>query len=243
VSAEVKFRLEIHTGGHPRITGMLLAFDGSRVPPSTDIPATLSSTPANIQPAYAARSEQHGPTKANLSLASRHPPNPINPDELAKRSNLPEVSFDTDQAPTSLPVSSIPAQAPEFVPRQTLRDSSKEAMHAPTHEPAKEGSFGAATSPIYVPPRPIKQVMPNTKFFGSSLVDAPTQIDIEVKIDQHGKVVEATALRIPANVHGSPLVARAIAAAKQWIFEPARMHGQNIPADHIIRFQFRSQGR
>jgi hypothetical protein len=95
----------------------------------------------------------------------------------------------------------------------------------------------ARTSPVYVPPRPLKKAMPDTKLFRPSVRYAPAQIDVQITIDQNGKVVGAFVSKTGTNASGPPVVL-AIAAAKQWIFEPAKMDGKSIPADYTIQFHF-----
>jgi outer membrane biosynthesis protein TonB len=37
------------------------------------------------------------------------------------------------------------------------------------------------------------------------------------------------------------LTTAALAAAKEWIFEPAKVNGKNVSSDHAIEFHFRPQ--
>jgi Gram-negative bacterial TonB protein C-terminal len=81
--------------------------------------------------------------------------------------------------------------------------------------------------------------MPDTKVYGLSVIRAPVEIEVQVKISQNGTVIDAFVPTSRDSGSRSPLAFPAIAAAKQWIFEPARMHGKNIPSDFSIRFAFR----
>ncbi|MGI8962326.1 MAG: hypothetical protein ACR2IV_21725, partial [Bryobacteraceae bacterium] len=71
----------------------------------------------------------------------------------------------------------------------------------------------ATTSSIYVPPRPLKQVMPNTRVYGSSVIRGPMQIEVQIKINENGRVIDASVPRTRTNATGSPLAFQAIAAA------------------------------
>jgi outer membrane biosynthesis protein TonB len=57
-------------------------------------------------------------------------------------------------------------------------------------------------------------------------------------VDESGRVVDARLLE-GRNKVGSLLASAALAAAKQWTFQPASLRGKNIPSDHTIVFQFR----
>ena len=62
-------------------------------------------------------------------------------------------------------------------------------------------------------------------------------IAVQVKIDEYGQVTEAHLIH---QATADPALAvRAILAAKQWIFEPAKSHDKNVPSEHTIVFQFR----
>ena len=88
----------------------------------------------------------------------------------------------------------------------------------------------------FVSPRPIKTVMLNGALFESSLLDGIRQIEVVVDIDEYGRV---TAARPLSNDDISPLVAAAaVTAAKQWVFEPARIGSNNVAAKHTIVFRF-----
>jgi TonB family protein len=87
----------------------------------------------------------------------------------------------------------------------------------------------------YVAPKPLKAVMPDVADLDPSRLPAAGKIVIEVQIDDQGRVMEA---RIPA---GAPRVSReaaqaAIAAAKQWRFEPAKLGGKSVPSRHRLVF-------
>jgi len=59
-------------------------------------------------------------------------------------------------------------------------------------------------------------------------------VTVQVSIDKQGNVIEAHALRSPSQYWSG----RAVAAALQWRFEPATLHGQKIPSTSEIDFRF-----
>jgi len=64
------------------------------------------------------------------------------------------------------------------------------------------------------------------------------QIKVLVRVDETGRVVDARILEGKNRV-GSMLGSAALTAARQWVFEPASLHGKTIASDHTILFQFR----
>lgn len=94
----------------------------------------------------------------------------------------------------------------------------------------------------YVPPRPLAQVLPDTRLL-SGLAGASTpDVEIAATIDEAGHVTGAHVLKNPGKPN-DVLENAAIQAAKQWIFEPATLDGKAVPSDHKIDFQFRPEAR
>ena len=88
-----------------------------------------------------------------------------------------------------------------------------------------------------MPPRPLKLVMLNGALFEPSLLDGIKQIEIEVAVNEYGRVTAAQPSTADQGV--SPiLTGAAVAAAKQWVFDPAKIGGHNVAAKHAIVFRF-----
>ena len=94
----------------------------------------------------------------------------------------------------------------------------------------------------YVPPHPIRQVMPDTSLIGPALASQTGKIEVQVTIDESGRVKKAEFLRIGKKASGLAAAA-AIAAARQWMFQPATLHGKAIRAEHLIVFDFHSDNQ
>jgi uncharacterized protein involved in exopolysaccharide biosynthesis len=104
-------------------------------------------------------------------------------------------------------------------------------------ESASLKNLKVKASPDYVPARPVIQVLPDTRILGS-LTDTAPEMKIAVRIDETGRVTEVHASDNRGK--SNPLLADAsIRAAKQRIFEPAKLGGKEIASDHVIDFQFR----
>jgi TonB family protein len=90
----------------------------------------------------------------------------------------------------------------------------------------------------FIGPKVLLQVMPNTRGLTPGSVTEVTRVEVEVRLDADGHVTRAI-LSNP-NVK-SQLGAAALAAAKQWTFQPATLRGQHVPSDHTIVFEFRPE--
>ena len=62
--------------------------------------------------------------------------------------------------------------------------------------------------------------------------------DVRVKIDVHGRVISAVPVAKPHSGVESLLATRAVYAAKQWRFDPAREDGKPVAGTEIIHFVF-----
>jgi TonB family protein len=126
--------------------------------------------------------------------------------------------------------------APQLAPA-AIRGRSTGIRSAPVRfaAPANPNPETSGSVQGYVAPKPLKAVMPDVADLDPSRLPAAGKIVIEVQIDDQGRVMEA---RIPA---GAPKVSReaaqaAIAAAKQWRFEPAKLGGKSVPSRHRLVF-------
>lgn len=63
-------------------------------------------------------------------------------------------------------------------------------------------------------------------------------IDVRVHIDEHGRVITATPTAKPHDGIEEYLAGRAVSAARQWRFEPARENGKPVPGTQTIHFVF-----
>jgi TonB family protein len=124
--------------------------------------------------------------------------------------------------------------------RSSEPKSSAVAMEARSRGPVSRGEAvpeGGMTAD-YIGPQPLKVVMPDVAQLAPESLPKG-RIEIEVEIDAQGRV---TAARLPA---GGPRVSAeaaraAIAAAKQWRFEPAKLHGKSIASKHHVFFDIHS---
>jgi hypothetical protein len=118
--------------------------------------------------------------------------------------------------------------------------------HSPPPPPVPKASSTAKTSPQVssqpserppdiVPPVVIQQTVPPPLTPAQrSFISRTVLVDIKVFIDASGKVRKTEPL-----THANPvLLTAAQSAASLWTFHPARIAGQSVPSEMILRFKF-----
>src|SRR5579875_291534 len=147
---------------------------------------------------------------------------------LADDEETPDLEFTTgnsDLHPVSSPIA--------------LSSSAPPAAPAPAQ--IQRASVRAVSDVVeYVPPHVIKQKFVTAADGKGSLVVRETSVPVQVKIDEFGHVREAIVLKSdsPSSDMNSVLCSRAMDAAREWMFEPARMRGKAIPSLYTIEFKF-----
>ena len=104
----------------------------------------------------------------------------------------------------------------------------------------KEATQPDNSSRVFMGPRPLRQVSPNTDLFGPDDIGGLTRVKVAVDIDEKGRVAAAHLIE-NGNTIPQPVADSAIAAAKKWTFRPASLHGNAIASDHTIIFEFRPE--
>lgn len=137
---------------------------------------------------------------------------PVNPAQAIAQ---PEISNSIDT------LSNKPVLAPSTpVPSENLPPARKDIESTPALN--------------FVPAEAIRKVVPDLP--GISIA-TPMQIQVNVKVDATGRVTEAQLVSDRGN-RTPRLTFAALGAAKQWIFKPATLRGQNVASDHLIVFRF-----
>jgi TonB-like protein len=180
-------------------------------------PAIRLKAPPFVPPQPAARfREIHPSRRVNASLR---------PPDMRFQATTP------DYPALNLPLAHLPIPTAWSVgaPRVATRSN-------PTVSPSPQAPV-RSKAPVYVPPRPIKRVIPDTSLLRVTPQYQFTQIEIEVRIDPAGHVVGARP--VSGQKQGTALlIDSALAAARKWTFEPAIMNGKAIPVDYSIVFAF-----
>lgn len=120
--------------------------------------------------------------------------------------------------------------SPAHVPATTAKYSLPLVAVPTTRIPSTQFVPGSA----YAPPRAIEEMMPQTAPLGQF-----AQISVQVSIDPAGHVTAARATGNGAN-RDYALADSAVAAARQWRFQPATLNGRPVSAEYTILFAFRA---
>jgi hypothetical protein len=100
--------------------------------------------------------------------------------------------------------------------------------------PAPPLSAPGAPAPVTVGPKVVSRVSPT--FSGPIPSGATPEVRIRVQIDAQGAVTKVTP--IAPNAINFRMVDAAAAAARFWVFEPAKTEGHPVPSEMILEFHF-----
>lgn len=120
---------------------------------------------------------------------------------------------------------------------QGVRESSALEPAATSSKDLSPIGLSPADKPKYVPPQPLRRVLPGVTRMAPEIAESTAAIEVQVKVDSRGHVTAARVVRIAGNA-SSVLREAVLEAAKQWIFVPAKLRGIAVEADCNIVFQF-----
>ncbi|MDQ2710780.1 MAG: energy transducer TonB [Acidobacteriota bacterium] len=125
----------------------------------------------------------------------------------------------------------VPAPAP-----QTESIQKAEPPAAPSAKPSATPSPGAVLGEAYLPPRPLRQVVPATR--GSGLmIFKEMAVEIQATVNAQGRVVATQPIQGPNKV-SQQVIGAAIKAAEDWRFQPATLRGKPVESKYTIVFRF-----
>jgi TonB family protein len=181
-------------------------------------PAGAAALPVQQPPvdakANAAKSERVPDASPQQNAAAQPPPHPVS-------SQPPGAGSTINGWDTSAPETPRPAASPDTT----------------TPAPALE-----SRPPAFGPPKPLLQVMPNTRSLAPGLITQVTRVEVAVRIDNTGRVMSARALNENGNTKAA-LSQAAVNAARQWTFQPATLQGEKVESEHTIVFEFRPESQ
>jgi len=108
----------------------------------------------------------------------------------------------------------------------------------PVTVPAEKPAIAVKTDEHFTAPKANHRVPPVVPASVRPRIHGSIPLDVRVKIDAHGRVISAVPVSKPHTGVESFLATRAVYAAKQWRFEPAREDGKAVPGTEIIHFVF-----
>jgi TonB family protein len=128
-----------------------------------------------------------------------------------------------------------------------VRPSSVDAALA-AKAPLPKAGAPASEAPVASPssPAPLQSVQPKATYRAPPIVAAGIRprikgmipIDVRVRIDERGRVVSATTITKLTDGLEKYLATRALQAARQWKFQPARENGKAVAGTQTIHFVF-----
>jgi hypothetical protein len=210
-NSSVQFRMEVTAPDNSKTSESVLALTAPKAPaPPNTKPATIRrSAPAN-QPAGNSAQAAKG---AAVSGAERDFGEPVR-----------VVTVDPPSQPAD---ASGQNQTP-----------SRDPLLAPGLQQPGAGAVPSSPTPRYFAARPIHQAQPVLSAAVRNLIAMLEEVDVKVRIDETGRVVDAE--RMPSRVPvSSSLVDAARKAAMLWRFEPARRGDEPVPSDLVLKFQYR----
>jgi TonB family protein len=121
--------------------------------------------------------------------------------------------------PPPVPAGEVePAKAPAQTPPAQFAEKPK-----PTQTNSAPGSV-------------LRQVMPEVSRSAQNTIQGRLKVVVDVSVDASGNVLDAKFVsRGPSTYFAS----RALAAARDWKFNPPQVNGQATPSEWVLRFQFR----
>lgn len=192
-----------------------------QTPPATLVTAQQPAVPAAAQPAIPAKPDPKVTPKLAMKPAVP-PPGPAVA-KPAPRTTPPAVARP------------MPQSAPADTSVKTSDQKKKATDSAPTPTPAHaETPPAVATASGVVRGKVIQQVLPNASQAARDTIRGTVRVSVKVHVDESGRVTEAT-----FDSHGPSqyFADRALQAAQLWKFSPAKLNGQNVPSDWVIRFE------
>jgi hypothetical protein len=240
VSNDVLFELQVLGPGRPSLES-LRVIDPLR---SETSPAPVVELPSQQvqRPTSSATADRE--VEKRSPVATVGPGSELNQPKVATRNrfvppNPPPRSIPAvpDLAPPSGASILIEAQHPAAL--STVAPVAAQVQIPPQPRPLRSSERPPAL--VVTPPKPIRQVVPNLRALGIPSVYASVDVPIAVRVDVRGRVVSAQPEKYDPNISRS-LVAAAVAAAKQWTFQPASSGGNPVPSSHTIVFHFAPPG-
>lgn len=99
----------------------------------------------------------------------------------------------------------------------------------------------------YRPAQPTREATPRVPDHFAKLLKSPVEIDVRIRVDRRGNVVNAQPVSQIGSLRASSddqiVLAHAVVdAARQWRFLPAELHSRPVPSEMILSFRFLARG-
>ena len=194
-----------------------------------------------VPPPSATQQQQQPPQQQPVQTAAQQPSTPA--PAVPKPAAPQQLQQQQQQQQQQQPASRTPATTPQTSGTEikgwdpNISENKAPATSQPTDTQAVAPDSKAVA---FIGPKVLLQVMPNTRNLTPGSITQTTRVEVEVRVDNSGHVKAAHLLN---NNVKNQLGAAAVAAAKQWTFQPATLRGQRVESDHTIVFEFRPEGQ
>ncbi|HEX7361235.1 MAG TPA: TonB family protein [Bryobacteraceae bacterium] len=242
-SGNVNFRLEIRNASGAVFSDNLRVLD----PAQAALRAQKKALPSVAPP------KSHKPRIQSASAPRRKPPvqhvaRAIPP----RRFETPHFTADPMEMPAAAPTVLSPGQAvagsgnslgPDILQRAPISDappspaSGRTAGELVGTVSALHDRDAPPPAGLFRPPQAVKQVMPKLRSSLVGVVVPGTKVEVQVRIDKHGRVKRARIAPASREIDIGVQKA-ALDAARQWRFTPAWKDGKRVPSEHTIVFRF-----
>ena len=228
-SNDVNFRLEVRRTDGSQVVETMRVLDAIPPPPPTTVTVPPAAVPA---PQTTAKPDvqQRAPAESESRPHTGGTSEPTSP----QRTESPKT-----REPAYVPPESTPSGAALKTPEpEALRIEPPPSRVTPNRSDAGPVDLADAKAlSSFRPALALKQVMPDMRDFGAGQIYKPMHVEVQVTIDRRGHVRTA---RVLANPNGAiaGIATMALRASRQWLFEPATLHGRPVESEHIIRFDF-----
>jgi TonB family protein len=144
------------------------------------------------------------------------------------------------EAPPEQPAAAPPMEAAAGREQTSRLEAPAEIEREPAPEPAAAPPASPPPRQAPAPARAIRQLPPSVPEGIRNRIVGEISVDIAVRIGPDGRVTSARPVA-PKETDGlrSYLASRAIEAARQWRYNPARSGGRAVSGEEVIRFRFR----
>jgi eukaryotic-like serine/threonine-protein kinase len=186
----------------------------SQTEPAPALAADASAQPkveARVQPPVQPKPEKKPVLPAAAAPVAKSTPHPAPPPAPHA------VANSTEQPSTKSVAASNPTPAPV-----------RPKVEAPPQPTASASSSGVVRGKV------VQQFLPDASQKSRDTIHGKVRVSVKVHVDESGRVTEAA---FDAPGPSQYFADRTLAAAKLWLFAPAKVDGRNVPSEWLLRFE------
>jgi TonB family protein len=186
---------------------------------------TIAATAAVTQPAAPAQKPTQPPVKGKSQQKGAPKVPAISPGQVASKTPA------SAQPPASSAVTTSGDRPVSTAAKVSVPSSSTDSASAATVPP----SIAAAAAGHVIPGEVLNQVLPDVSDKARSTIHGTVRVGVKVHVDPVGNVSSA---ELDSPGPSRFFADKALQAAKNWDFAPAKLDGHNVASDWVIKFHF-----